>query len=269
MSHATRVTTQISARKENVMADFDDRVAIVTGGSMGIGRAAALEFARRGAKVLISARSEGGQETADMIAAEGGEALFVRSDIARESDVETLVRTALQRWGKLDFALNNAGHSGKNAPIHEQTAENYDAVFDSNVRGMLFCLKHEIRAMLRNGFGRIVNVASDAGYIGFPTAGIYVASKHAVMGLTRSAALEVVDQSIRVNAVIPGSVTTRNFEIFTEGKQESKDYLRSIHPIGKFLTAEDVVPAIMFLCGPGAEFCVGTGLVIDGGIMTQ
>lgn len=255
--------------------DFKGKTALVTGGSLGIGRETALGLAKNGAQVVISARSDGGEETASEIRKAGGEAIFLRSDISSEKEVEQLVNETVRRYGKLDFAINNAGHSGVNGYIWEQTEENYDAVFNSNVRGAFFCMKHEIRVMRqsngRNGrpYGRIVNVGTAAAYLGMARIGIYAASKHALLGLTQVAALELAaDTDIRVNMVVPGSVQTHNYDIFTEGKEEAKKFMKAIHATKQVMGPHEVVPAILFLCSDGANYSVGSPLHIDSGITT-
>lgn len=232
--------------------DYRDKVAIVTGASQGIGRHAAFGLARCGAKLVLAGRSEEGQETVEIIAADrkareaGGEAVFVRTDVRNEDDVAAMIDETMSRYGALHYAINNAGHSGINNPIEEQTAANYEDVFAVNVRGLLLCMKHQIRVMRQNvppqkrkegwrtdpgkgetreraGYGRIVNIGSAAAFIGFPRAGIYIASKHAVQGLTQTAALELAaDTDIRVNLLVPGSVKTHNYELFSESRDEFK-----------------------------------------------
>ncbi|MBA3554440.1 MAG: SDR family oxidoreductase [Gemmatimonadales bacterium] len=279
--------------------DYRGKVAIVTGASQGVGRHAAFGLARSGAKVVLAGRSGEGRETVDMTVNDrqardaGGEAVFLRTDVTQEGEIEALMGETLSRFGALHFAVNNAGHSGVNDPIEDQTSANYDAVFDVNVRGLLLCMKHEIRAMRRNdpprkrkegwrtdptkgetqgrsGYGRIVNVGSAAAFIGFPRAGIYIASKHAVHGLTQTAALELAaDTDIRVNMVVPGSVKTHNYELFTESRDELKKLLIQGHATKQILLPEDCVPAILFLCSDGAFFSVGQPLFIDGGYTAQ
>jgi len=279
--------------------DYREKVALVTGASQGIGRHAAFGLARCGAKVVLAGRSGAGEETAELIARDeqareaGGEALFLRTHVSSESGIEAMLEETLSRYGALHFAINNAGHSGRNDPIEDQTADNFDEVFAVNVRGLLLCLKHEIRAMRRNepprkrkegwrtdlgkgetgersGYGRIVNIGSAAAFIGFPRAGIYIASKHAVHGLTQTAALELAaDTDIRVNLLVPGSVKTHNYELFSEGRDELKKQLIQGHPTKQILLPEDCVPALLFLCSDGAFFSVGQPLFIDGGYTAQ
>ncbi len=281
------------------MYDYRGKVAVVTGASQGVGRHSAFGLARCGAKVVLAGRSEEGQETVEMIANDrqardaGGEALFMRTDVTKESEIEAMIGETVSRHGAVHFAVNNAGHSGINDMIEHQTAANYDAVFDVNVRGLLLCMKHEIRVMRRNepprkrkegwrtdpakgetqgrsGYGRIVNLGSAAAFIGFPRAGIYIASKHAVHGLTQTAAIELAaDTDIRVNMVVPGSVKTHNYELFTEGRDELKKLLIQGHATKQILLPEDCVPAILFLCSDGAFFSVGQPLFIDGGYTAQ
>jgi NAD(P)-dependent dehydrogenase (short-subunit alcohol dehydrogenase family) len=278
--------------------DFAGRVAIVTGASQGIGRHVAFGLARCGTTVVVASRSKGGPQTVEMIANDaaaqdaGGRGYFIECDVSSERAVKSMVDETVDRFGALHFAVNNAGHSGINAPIDEQTEENYRDIFDANVMGALFCMKHQIRAMrrnraptarpkfaeadaelgasvVRNGYGRIVNVGSAAAYIGFPTAGIYIASKHALLGLTRTAAIELAaDTDIRVNMMVPGSVRTHNYELFSEGRDEIKRMMIASHPTKQILMPEDCVAPVLFLLSDGAFFSVGSSLVADGGYMT-
>ena len=278
--------------------DYAGKVAIVTGASQGIGRHVAFGLARCGATVVVSARSRGGLETVEMIGDDaqareaGGRGHFVACDVADESAVEAMVHETVERFGALHFAVNNAGHSGTNAPIEDQTEENYRAVFDANVMGALFCMKHQIRAMRgnpvhtvrtrwaeadahlgtptqRSGYGRIVNVGSAAAFIGFPTAGIYTASKHALLGLTQNAAVELAaDTDIRVNMLVPGSVRTHNYELFSQSQDDMKRAMIANHPTKQILMPEDCVAPALFLLSDGAFYSVGSALVADGGYMT-
>jgi NAD(P)-dependent dehydrogenase (short-subunit alcohol dehydrogenase family) len=250
-------------------ADLKGKVAVVTGGSSGIGRAAALAFAREGARVLIAARRETeGEETVRRIRAGGGEGTFVRTDVTREEDIAALVARAMQAYGRLDFAFNNAGVEGSTmAPLAEQPVANYDTIFNPNVRGVFLSLKYEIPAMLKGGGGAIVNNASVAGLVGFPGVSLYVASKHAVIGLTKAAALEYAKSGIRVNAVAPGAIESEMLDRFTQ--QVPREALAAMHPVGRTGKAEEIADAVVWLCSPQASFVTGQTLAIDGGFTVQ
>ncbi len=197
------------------MNEFQGKVAIVTGGTSGIGRAAAIAYAREGAKVVVAGRRTAeGEETVRLVQAQGGEALFVPTDVAQEAQVKNLIGRTLQQFGRLDFAFNNAGIEQTPTPLVEQTVETYDQVMNITVKGVWLSMKCEIPAMLKTGGGSIVNTSSGVGVIGLPGVEIYVASKHAVIGLTKSAALEFGKQGIRINAVLPAVIETDMFQRF-------------------------------------------------------
>jgi NAD(P)-dependent dehydrogenase (short-subunit alcohol dehydrogenase family) len=245
------------------------QVVLITGALAGIGRATALAFAREGAKVVISGRrDEEGRKLLAELREVGIEAEFVRADVRHEDDVRGLIDRTVARFGRLDVAVNNAGTEGQPGPITEQSAESYAAVFDTNVLGVLLSLKHELRVMLAQRRGSIVNVSSVAGHRGFAGASVYVASKHAVEGLTKSAALEAAQAGVRVNAVAPGPIETGMLDRFT-GTEETKAGLLGRVPFGRAGGPEEVAKAIVFLSSNKASFTTGATIVVDGGIMAQ
>ena len=249
-----------------------DKVALVTGGTSGIGKAAALALAVAGAKVVVAGRRENeGREVVEAIEKLGGKALFVKTDITREADVKALVDKAVAAFGRLDIAFNNAGIEGQMGLTTEaQTVENYQSVFDINVKGVLLAMKHEAAAMLRSGGGSVINTSSIAGHIGLAGAGVYVASKHAVDGLSKSAALEFAKKGIRVNTVSPGTIETEMItRMMGEGKTEVKKQWENQHPVGRFGTANEVAAAVVWLSSPEASFVTGTDLAVDGGYLAQ
>jgi NAD(P)-dependent dehydrogenase (short-subunit alcohol dehydrogenase family) len=251
---------------------FDGKVALVTGGGSGIGRAAALAFAEAGAKVVVSGRREAeGFETIALIKKAGGQGTFIRGDVSNEADVEKLVAQTVKTYGRLDAAFNNAGIEGEiGKPTHEQSVANYRSVMDINVLGVLLAMKHEIGAMLKNGGGSIVNNASVGGLVGFPGVSVYVASKHAVLGLTKTAALEYAKQGIRVNAVSPGGIETPMLNRFTGGPgTDFSNQLAGMHPIGRVGRPEEIAEAVVWLCSDKASFVSGVSLAADGGFTAQ
>jgi NAD(P)-dependent dehydrogenase (short-subunit alcohol dehydrogenase family) len=249
--------------------DMVGKVALVVGGSSGIGRATAEAFAEAGASVVIAARRDGeGRATAERIVSQGGEAKFVRADVVRESDVAALVKETVSTYGRLDFAFNNAGIEGHNQAIVEETEANFDAVFGVNVKGMMFCMKHEIPAMLASGGGAIVNMASMVGHISYANGTVYGASKHAVIGLSAAAALEYARSGIRINTVSPGAIQTDMIDRIT-GTDEARATFADEHPMGRFGLPEEVASTVLFLCSNQASFITGHALAIDGGYMAR
>lgn len=251
-----------------------DKVAMVTGSGAGIGRATALQFAAEGAKVVVSdIHIEDGEETVSLIMDAGGEAVFIACDVADPDAVSALVAETVTTFGRLDCACNNAGIEGTIAPLLDQTIEDFDRVIAVNQRGTFLCLQAEVRQMLANGGGAIVNLASIAGLIGFPGLSPYVATKHGVNGLTKNAALEYGKSAIRVNSVCPGGIDTRMLDSLaaqaTAGAQSSKEMMDPMHPIGRIGTPQEVAELIVWLCSPRASFVTGANIPVDGGYVAQ
>jgi NAD(P)-dependent dehydrogenase (short-subunit alcohol dehydrogenase family) len=256
------------------MKILESKVALVTGGTSGIGKATALAhslpeviaLAAAGAKVVFSGRHENeGEETAALIRAAGAECLFVRSDVSSEADVKTLVQKTVETYGKLDCAFNNAGIESPMKPLHEQSIEDFDNLMAINVRGLFLCMKYEIQQMLTQGSGVIVNNSSVSGLFAFPGTSPYVASKHAVMGLTRAAALDYAKQGIRVNAVNPGLIATDMTDRFSNKDPALEQQLASLFPMGRIGKPEEIAAAVVFLCSDAASYMTGQSLVLDGG----
>jgi NAD(P)-dependent dehydrogenase (short-subunit alcohol dehydrogenase family) len=241
------------------------RVVLITGALTGIGRTTALAFAHEGASIVVSGRhDEAGQALATELRAAGGEAEFVRADVRHEDEVRTLVDRTVARFGRLDAAVNNAGTEGYPGPVTEQTAESYAATFDTNVLGTLLSMKHELRVMLAQGHGSIVNLSSVVGQIGVAGASVYTASKHAVEGLTKSAALEAAASGVRVNAVAPGPIETGMLDRFT-GNADRKAGLIAGVPLKRAGTPEEIAQAVVFLASDKASFVTGEILGVNGG----
>ncbi len=249
-------------------AELHSKVGIVTGGTSGIGRDTAVLFAKAGAKVVVAGRRESeGKETMDLVRAAGGEGLFVKTDVSRAAEVEALVRKTVEKFGRLDVAFNNAGIEGSWSPIAEQSEEDWDRTIDINLKGVWLCLKYEIQQMLKQGIGgAIVNMASVAGLIGSPGAATYCASKHGVIGLTKSAALETARSGVRVNVVCPAVIETPMGERLF-GAPEMKKFALSLHPIGRLGTPMEIAEAVVWMCSDRASFMTGQSLVLDGGFL--
>jgi NAD(P)-dependent dehydrogenase (short-subunit alcohol dehydrogenase family) len=248
--------------------ELRDKVAIVTGGTSGIGRETAVLFAKSGVKVVVAGRREvEGKETIELIRAAGGEGLFVKTDVSQGAQVQVLVQKTVEKFGRLDIAFNNAGIEGVLIPIVEQSEEDWDRTIDINLKGVWLCLKYEIQQMLKQGGGgAIVNMASVAGLIGSAGFATYCASKHGVMGLTKSAALETARSGIRINVVCPAVIETPMGErIF--GAPDIRPYAVGLHPIGRFGKPMEIAEAVVWMCSDRASFMTGQSLVLDGGFM--
>jgi NAD(P)-dependent dehydrogenase (short-subunit alcohol dehydrogenase family) len=245
---------------------MDKPVILITGALTGIGRAAAVAFARKGATVVVTGRrDEAGKALAEELRALGAEAEFINADVRNEDDVRALVDETVARFGRLDVAVNNAGTEGQVGPITDQTADTYAATFDTNVLGVLLSMKYEVRAMQRQGRGNIINISSTYGHEGAAGAAVYVGSKHAVEGITKSVALEVAKAGIRVNAVAPGPTDTGMLTRFT-GTPENKAALVTQVPLARLGLTEELADAIVFIASDEASFITGHVLNVDGGM---
>lgn len=245
---------------------FDGKVAIVTGGSFGIGRAAAIAFAARGAHVIVADWLEDKEHTTlDRIKAAGGQGIFISCDVSKNGEVQALVEKTVATYGRLDYAFNNAGIEGITANTHECTEENWDKTININLKGIWLCMKHEIAYMLKQGKGAIVNCASVAGLIGFPGLPAYVVSKHGVVGLTKTAALENAQQHIRINAVCPGVIHTAMIDRITGMDKTVEKQFIGMEPVGRMGNPEEVAEAVMWLCSDAASFVTGHAMPVDGG----
>ena len=244
---------------------FSGKVALVTGGTSGIGKATAIEFARAGAKVVLTGRREKeGTEVVAQIKKRGGTASFFKADFAEDSDVRAAVDFVLTTYGRLDIAFNNAGVEAS-APLDQVTEEQYRKVFDINVWGVLNSMKHEVAAMRKTGGGVIVNTSSALGHVGAPEFSVYVASKHAVEGLTKVAALEFAKKNIRVNTVAPAGVATDMVDRHSGKEGPRRDGFTALHPVGRLGTSEEIAAAVLYLCSDSAGFTTGSSLAVDGG----
>lgn len=249
---------------------FNGKVALVTGGGSGIGRATSLLFAREGANVVVAEiATETGQETVAMIKATGGEATFVKADVSKAADVEAMVNKTVETYGRLDYAHNNAGIDGEFVTIVNCSEENWDHVMGVNLKSVWLGMKYEIPQMRKHGGGAIVNSASVASLVAFRTMGAYVASKHGVLGLTKTAALECSRLGIRVNAICPGAIRTPMIDAFIAGDPDREFHMNDLQPVGRMGTPEEVANAVIWLCSDAASFVTGVALVIDGGIVAQ
>ena len=244
-------------------------VVLITGALTGIGRATALAFAKQGARIVIAGRrDEAGQNLVAELRRLDAEAEYVNADVRHEDDIRNLVDKTVARFGRLDVAVNAAGTEGKPGPVTEQSAESYAATFDTNVLGTLLSMKHELRVMLPKGSGSIVNVSSAYGSVGAPGASVYVASKHAVEGMTKSAALEVAEKGVRVNVVAPGTTDTGMLTRFTN-TDENKAALVSTVPVKRLATPEEIGHVIVFVASANASYMTGASIPVDGGMLAD
>jgi NAD(P)-dependent dehydrogenase (short-subunit alcohol dehydrogenase family) len=251
------------------MKILENKVALVTGGTSGIGKATALAFAAAGAKVVFSGRREQeGEDIGDLIRKSGAECLFVRSDVSSEVDVKALIQKTVENYGRLDIAFNNAGFEGLVKPLHEQTSEDFDNLMATNLRGVFLCMRSEIQQMLIQGSGAIVNNSSILGVVGVAGSSPYVASKHALIGLTRAASLDYAKQGIRVNAVSPGFIATEIVDRLVHNGL-SIEQVESMTPMGRIGQPEEVASTVVFLCSDAASYITGQSLVVDGGYTTS
>lgn len=245
---------------------FTGKVVLVTGAASGIGRAIALAFGRAGASVVVADVSiDGGHATAAMIVENGGKALFVQSNVTRAAEVEALVEKAINYYGHLDFAINNAAVEEERQALADADDEQFDRIMNVNVKGVWLCMKYQLRQMLKQGHGAIVNMAGVAGLVGSPNRAIYGASKHAVIGLTKSAAAEYAREGIRVNALCPAAVRTPMLARALERDPGSEKKLKAAHPMGRFADAGEVAQVALWLCSDMASYVNGHEMVVDGG----
>lgn len=244
-----------------------NQVVLITGALTGIGRATAIAFAEEGASIVVSGRrEEEGEALAQVLRQRGAEAEFVRADVRHEDDLRALVDRTVGRFGRIDVAVNNAGTEGKPGPVTEQSADSYAQIFDTNVLGTLLSMKHEMRVMLEQGHGSIVNISSTLGQKGFANTSVYTASKHAVEGLTKAAALEGAKAGVRVNNVAPGPIDTGMLDRFA-GTEEGKAGMAAYVPMGRIGEPDEVAQAVLFLASDRASFVTGQTIVTDGGML--
>ncbi|MEL7552658.1 NAD(P)-dependent dehydrogenase (short-subunit alcohol dehydrogenase family) [Pseudomonas protegens] len=245
---------------------FSGQVAVVTGAANGIGRATAQAFAAQGLKVVVAdLDTAGGEGTVALIREAGGEALFVPCNVTLEADVQSLMARTIEAYGRLDYAFNNAGIEIEKGRLAEGSMDEFDAIMGVNVKGVWLCMKYQLPLLLAQGGGAIVNTASVAGLGAAPKMSIYAASKHAVIGLTKSAAIEYAKKKIRVNAVCPAVIDTDMFRRAYEADPKKAEFAAAMHPVGRIGKVEEIASAVLYLCSDGAAFTTGHALAVDGG----
>ncbi|MDH4559791.1 MULTISPECIES: SDR family oxidoreductase [unclassified Pseudomonas] len=245
---------------------FSGQVALVTGAANGIGRATAQAFAAEGLKVVVSdVDAAGGEGTVELIRAAGGDAVFIRCNVTRDAEVKALMEGTLAAYGRLDYAFNNAGIEIEKGKLADGDEAEFDAIMGVNVKGVWLCMKHQIPLMLAQGAGAIVNTASVAGLGAAPKMSIYAASKHAVIGLTKSAAVEYAKKKVRVNAVCPAVIDTDMFRRAYEADPKKAEFVATMHPVGRIGKVEEIAAAVLYLCCDAAGFTTGHALAVDGG----
>ena len=247
---------------------FENKIAIVTGGSSGIGRATAIAFAMRGAKVAIVDCLDG-NETLCAVRSFDGDAIFIHCDVSDSASVKSMIDQVLLAYGRIDYAFNNAGIEGVSAATHLCTEDNWDKVLGINLKGVWLCMKNELAQMLSQGCGAIVNCASVAGLVGFVGSPAYVASKHGIVGLTKTAALENAKTGIRINAVCPGIIRTPMIDRFTGKDKEVEKQFENMEPVGRLGNPEEIAEAVIWLCSDSASFITGHAMPVDGGWVAQ
>ena len=251
------------------MFSFKNKSVIITGGTGGLGRAICIEFAKLSANIIVGGRREKeGEETVHLINENGGKGKFIKCDVTQEADIKNLVLSAVNYFGKLDIAINNSGIIGKNKLIYQYTDEDFDSLMNVNLKGLWYSLKAEVEEMLKAKSGVILNISSVSGLIGFPYNSLYSASKHAVIGLTKSAALEFGHKGIRINAICPGGIQTEMLnQIFeaTGKPEETMKNMTNLHSLRRLATPEEIAKSVVWLCSDSASFIHGSALPVDGG----
>jgi NAD(P)-dependent dehydrogenase (short-subunit alcohol dehydrogenase family) len=249
---------------------FADKVVLITGASSGIGQAAAVAFGQQGAKVVVASRRiHESEETVQQVEAAGGKAVFVQTDVSDEEQIKALIEQAIAHFGRIDIAFNNSGILGKLGAITEMTQQDWFEVINTNLTSVFFCLKHQIPQMLKQGGGVIVNNASIVGNKGQPYGAMYSTTKHGVIGLTRSVALEYAQKNIRVNAIMPGVVDTPPIQTVLAPTPEQKEQIAARHPIGRVASPDEIAQVVLFLASNASSFITGAAIPIDGGAIAQ